>query len=71
VNRLVLALVFVIPATVAIAAQQVAPGLWQMSNYGRNHGMITGPRIPKCNPWISPECRRLHPSLLKKVPQPR
>ena len=47
-NRLVLALVFVIPATVAIAAQQVAPGLWQMSNYGRNHGMITGPGIPKC-----------------------
>jgi hypothetical protein len=29
VNRLVLALVFVIPATVAVAAQQVSPGVWQ------------------------------------------
>jgi hypothetical protein len=55
----------------ASAATQVAPGVWQMQNYGRNHGMITGPGMPKCNPWVSDECRRLYPSLLKKVPQPR
>ena len=49
----------------------VAPGVWQMGDVGRNHGVITSPGIPKCNPWVSPECARLHPSLFKKVPQPR
>jgi hypothetical protein len=59
------------PASVAVAAVQVAPGVWALPNYGRNHGVVTGPGMPKCNPWVSDECRRLYPSLLKKVPQPR
>ena len=49
----------------------VSPGQWQMNDIGRNHGVLGGPGIPKCNPWVSPECARLHPSLFKKVPQPR
>src|SRR5215831_2386608 len=49
----------------------VAPGQWQMNDIGRNHGIIGGPGIPKCNPWVSPECARLYPGLFKKVPQPR
>src|SRR6516165_2078943 len=44
---------------------------WQLPNYGRNHGVVSGPGMPKCNPWVSEECRRLYPSLLKKVPQAR
>jgi hypothetical protein len=49
----------------------VSSGQWQMNDIGRNHGVLGGPGIPKCNPWVSPECARLHPSLFKKVPQPR
>ena len=49
----------------------VALGQWQMSDIGRNHGTIGGPGIPKCNPWVSPECARLYPSLFNKVPRPR
>src|SRR6516165_2787258 len=49
----------------------VAPGQWQMNDIGRNHGVVSSAGIPKCNPWVSPECARLYPSLLKKVPQPR
>jgi hypothetical protein len=49
----------------------VAPGQWQMNDIGRNHGVVTEPGMPKCNPWVSPECARLYPSLFKRVPQPR
>jgi len=49
----------------------VSPGQWQMNDIGRNHGVLGGPGIPKCNPWVSPECARLHPSLFNKVPRPR
>src|SRR5215469_5888129 len=48
----------------------VAPNQWQMSDIGRNHGVLGGPGIPKCNPWVSPECARLHPGLFGKVPRP-
>lgn len=48
----------------------VAPGQWQMNDIGRNHGVVGGAGIPKCNPWVSPECARLHPSLFNKVPKP-
>jgi hypothetical protein len=48
----------------------VSPGQWQMNDIGRNHGVRGGPGIPKCNPWVSPECARLHPGLFKKVPRP-
>jgi hypothetical protein len=44
--------------------------LWPIHDLGRNHGVVTGPGMPKCNPHASEECRRLYPSLLKKVPQP-
>src|SRR5262249_41491251 len=49
----------------------VSPGQWQMNDIGRNHGVLGGPGIPKCNPWVSPECARLHPGLFNKVPRPR
>jgi hypothetical protein len=49
----------------------VTPNQWQMSDIGRNHGVLGGTGIPKCNPWVSPECARLHPSLFQKVPRPR
>jgi hypothetical protein len=42
-----------------------------MTDIGRNHGVLGGPGIPKCNPWVSPECARLYPVLFKKVPRPR
>jgi hypothetical protein len=65
-------------ATSAIAGPEaehrghwVSQGQWQMNDIGRNHGILGGPGIPKCNPWVSPECARLYPSLFKKVPQPR
>ena len=48
-----------------------ARGQWQMNDIGRNHGVLGGPGIPKCNPWVSPECARLHPGLFNKVPRPR
>jgi len=48
----------------------VAPNQWQMSDIGRNHGVLGGPGIPKCNPWVSPECARLYPSLFGKVRPP-
>jgi hypothetical protein len=48
----------------------IASGQWQMNDIGRNHGVLVGPGIPKCNPWASPECARLHPGLFKKVPRP-
>jgi hypothetical protein len=48
----------------------VSPGQWQMNDIGRNHGVLGGPGIPKCNPWVSPECARLYPGLFKKVPRP-
>jgi hypothetical protein len=46
----------------------VSAGQWQMNDIGRNHGVLGGPGIPKCNPWVSPECARLHPSLFKEGP---
>jgi hypothetical protein len=46
-------------------------GQLQMNDIGRNHGVVTEPGMPKCNPWVSPECARLYPSLFKRVPQPR
>ena len=49
----------------------VSQGQWQMNDIGRNHGIVGGAGIPKCNPWVSPECARLHPGLFRKVPHPR
>jgi hypothetical protein len=49
----------------------VSPGQWQMNDLGRNHGIVSEPGMAKCNPWISPECARLHPGLFNKVPRPR
>jgi hypothetical protein len=30
----------------------ISPGQWQMNDIGRNHGVLGGPGIPKCNPWV-------------------
>jgi hypothetical protein len=63
-------LIFAIrPAPAQVAVQ--TPGVWSLPNYGRSHGVVTGPGMPKCNPHVSEECRRLYPSLLKKVPRPQ
>jgi hypothetical protein len=59
--------------TIEPAAAQSAihrPGQWQLPDRGRNQGVVGGPGMPKCNPHVSDECRRLYPSLLKKVPPP-
>jgi hypothetical protein len=52
-------------------ARFLKDGTWQMQNVGRNHGVVNSPGMPKCNPHVSDECRRLYPSLMKKVPPPR
>jgi hypothetical protein len=49
----------------------VSRGQYQMNDVGRNHGIVSGASIPKCNPWISAECARLYPGLFNKVPRPR
>ena len=51
-------------------AQRLPDGTWQMQDYGRNHGVVSGPGMPKCNPQVSDECRRLYPSLMNKGPGP-
>jgi hypothetical protein len=43
--------------------------LWQLRDVGRPHGYVTEPGMPKCNPSISEECRRLFYS--GKQPQKR
>lgn len=40
-------------------------GQWQMNDIGRDHGIIGGV-FAKCNPYVSPECARLYPQLLKR-----
>jgi hypothetical protein len=65
-HKVMLAVVVVALSAMTASAQQ----RWQLPDRGRNHGVITGPGMPKCNPWVSDECRRLYPSLLKKVPAP-
>jgi len=71
--RLIIAAAFVLAALRPASAQdarRLPDGTWQMQNYGRNHGVLSGPGMPKCNPHVSDECRRLYPSLLNKVPPP-
>jgi hypothetical protein len=61
------AIVVAVKVIQARAAQQT----WAMQDRGRFHGYLSGGLMPKCNPWVSEECRRLYPSLLKRVPSPR
>jgi hypothetical protein len=76
IERYVTVILAIIVFALAIkpAAAQFAthrPGQWQLPDRGRNHGVVGGPGMPKCNPHISEECRLLYPSLMKKVPPPR
>jgi hypothetical protein len=41
-------------------AQRDAQGNWQLPDYGRTHGVVTEPGMPKCNMAVSEECRRLY-----------
>ena len=66
-----LARLTVVAALVFMALRPAHAQTWQVREIGRNHGVVTGPGIPKCNPHVSDECRRLYPSLLKKVPVPK
>lgn len=34
--------------------------LWPIRDLGRSQGYVTGPGMPKCNPSVSEECRRLY-----------
>jgi hypothetical protein len=76
INRYLTVILAIIVFALAIepAAAQSAihrPGQWQLPDRGRNHGVVGGPGMPKCNPHVSDECRRLYPSLLKKVSPPK
>jgi hypothetical protein len=51
---------FVFVATVAHGQPAGRPGLWQLPDYGRGHGYVTEPGMPKCNMAVSEECRRLY-----------
>jgi hypothetical protein len=42
----------------ALRPAQAQP--WQLPNYGRDHGVVTEPGMPKCNMAVSEECRRLY-----------
>jgi hypothetical protein len=46
--------------SVALAHAQNRPGHWQLPDYGRSHGVVTEPEMPKCNMAVSEECRRLY-----------
>ena len=48
----------------AVQSQQ----LWPIRDFGRNHGYVTSPGMPKCNPTVSEECRRLFPNLGRAKP---
>jgi hypothetical protein len=41
---------------------------WQLPNYGRDHGVVTEPGMPKCNMAVSEECRRLYGRTQKTAP---
>jgi hypothetical protein len=43
-----------------MAAQPAPAQQWQLPDYGRNHGVVGGPGMPKCNMAVSEECRRLY-----------
>jgi len=56
------------------ATRRLLENLFELRGLGArdlNHGILGGPGIPKCNPWVSPECARLYPGLFNKVPRPR
>jgi hypothetical protein len=63
--------IVLLTATSASAVQLQKDGTYAMENYGRFHGYLRGGLMPKCNPWVSPECARLYPVLFKIVPRPR
>jgi hypothetical protein len=52
-HKVMLAVVVVALSAMTASAQQT----WQLPVRGRNHGVVTGPGMPKCNPWVSDECR--------------
>jgi hypothetical protein len=66
-----LASALMLVANSAFAIQLEKDGTYKMEDYGRFHGYLRGGLMPKCNPWVSPECARLYPGLFKIVPRPR
>jgi hypothetical protein len=41
-------------------ARRLLDGTWQMQNVGRNHGVLSAPGMPKCNPQ-RPRLTRVNP----------
>jgi hypothetical protein len=70
-KKLLLIGVAVLLTTSAHAIQLQKDGTYALPDYGRFHGYHRGGLMPKCNPWVSPECARLHPVLFKIIPRPR
>jgi hypothetical protein len=54
------ALAFVLIMLLFTVLSQAHAQPWQLPNYGRDHGVVTEPGMPKCNMAVSEECRRLY-----------
>jgi hypothetical protein len=57
------------PAQAQFAVRQ-PPGQWVLPDYGRSHGYVTGPGMPKCNMAVSEECRRLYGQIKRSGKKP-
>jgi hypothetical protein len=44
---------------------------WALPDYGRSHGYVTEPGMPKCNMTASEECRRLYGGQVRRGEPPR
>jgi hypothetical protein len=55
-----IAVLAVAAALLFLALRPAHAQQWQLPNYGRDHGVVTEPGMPKCNTAVSEECRRLY-----------
>jgi hypothetical protein len=53
-------LIALLCAAIFMALRPAHAQQWQLPNYGRDHGVVTEPGMPKCNMAVSEECRRLY-----------
>src|SRR5215831_8637477 len=51
----------IVAGAIATLTTASAQRVWSLPDRGRNHGVVSGPGMPKCNPWVSEECRRAFP----------
>jgi hypothetical protein len=57
-------------ALVVTAQPAAAQRQWALPDYGRTHGYVTEPGMPKCNVNASEECRRLYGGARQAQQQP-